>query len=45
MLVETEAGLPGLVKHVGPQHGDAITVTVTAVDDEQQRFSGTVPAS
>jgi ribosomal protein S1 len=45
VLVETAAGLPGLVRHVGPQHGDVITVTVTAVDDEQQRFSGTVSAS
>src|SRR5579862_2174320 len=44
VLVETAAGLPGLVKHVGPQHGDVITVTVTAVDDEQERFRGTVPA-
>ncbi len=44
VLVETASGMSGLVKHVGPRHGDVITVTVTAVDDEQQRFSGTVPA-
>ena len=42
ILVETATGMPGLVKHVGPQHGDAVTVTVTAVDD-QHRFCGTLP--
>ena len=40
VLVETATGMPGLVKHVGPQHGDVMTVTVTAVDDDQHRFSG-----
>ena len=45
VLVETATGMPGLVKHVGPQHGDVITVNVTAVDDDQQRFSGILPAS
>jgi ribosomal protein S1 len=44
VLVETATGMPGLVKHVGSQCGDALTVTVTAVDDEQHRFSGTMPA-
>jgi len=45
VLVQTGSGMPGLVKHVGPRHGDVITVTVTAVHlNEQQRFSGTVPA-
>lgn len=42
VLVETATGMPGLVKHVGPQRGDALTVT--AVDDEQHRFSGIAPA-
>jgi ribosomal protein S1 len=45
VLVETATGMPGLVKHVGPQHGDVMTVTVTAVDDDQHRFSGTMPSS
>jgi ribosomal protein S1 len=44
VLVETATGMPGLVKHVGSQRGDALTVTVTAVDVEQHRFSGTLPA-
>jgi ribosomal protein S1 len=44
VLVETATGMPGLVKHVGPRRGDALSVTVTAVDDEQHRFSGTMPA-
>jgi hypothetical protein len=43
VLVETATGMPGLVKHVGPQHGDVLTVNVTAVDDDQQRFSGILP--
>ena len=43
VLVETATGMPGLVKHVGPRQGDAVTVTVTAVDDDQHRFSGTLP--
>jgi ribosomal protein S1 len=43
VLVETATGMPGLVKHVGPRHGDVVTVTVTAVDDDQHRFSGTLP--
>ena len=43
VLVETATGMPGLVKHVGPQHGDSVTVTVTAIDDDQHRFSGTLP--
>ena len=42
VLVETATGMPGLVRHVGPQHGDVMTVTVTAVDDDQHRFSGTL---
>jgi hypothetical protein len=33
------------VKHVGPQHGDVITVDVTAFDNDQQRFSGILPTS
>ena len=45
VLVETATGMSGLVKHVGPRHGDVMTVTVTAVDDELHRFSGTGPAS
>ena len=45
VLVETATGMPGLVKHVGPRHGDVMTVTVTAVDDDLHRFRGTVPAS
>jgi ribosomal protein S1 len=45
VLVETATGMPGLVKHVGPQRGDVMTVTVAAVDDDQHRFSGTVPTS
>jgi len=40
VLVETATGMPGLVKHAGPRHGDVITVNVTAVDDAGQRFSG-----
>lgn len=44
VLVETTTGMPGLVKHVGPRRGDAMSVTVTAVDAEQHRFSGTMPA-
>ena len=44
VLVETATGMPGLVKHVGPQQGDVITVNVTAVDDGQQRFSGSLTA-
>ncbi len=44
VLVETATGMSGLVKHVGPRRGDAVTVTVTAVDDEQHRFSGTLAA-
>ena len=43
VLVETATGMPGLVKHVGPRHGDVITVTVTAVDNDQRRFSGILP--
>ena len=45
VLVETATGMPGLVKHVGPQQGDVMTVTVAAVDDDQHRFSGILPAS
>jgi ribosomal protein S1 len=45
VLVETATGMPGLVKRVGPQQGDVMTVTVTAVDDDQHRFGGTLPAS
>ena len=45
VMVETATGMPGLVKHAGPQHGDVITVNVTAVDDAGQRFSGALPAS
>jgi ribosomal protein S1 len=44
VLVETATGLPGLVKPVGPQRGDVVSVTVTAVDDDEHRFSGTLPA-
>jgi ribosomal protein S1 len=44
VLVETATGMPGLVKHVGPQRGDAMSVTVTVVDDDQHRFSGTMSA-
>jgi ribosomal protein S1 len=43
VLVETATGMPGLVKRVEPRHGDVVTVTVTAVDDDQHRFSGTLP--
>ena len=43
VLVETATGLPGLVRHVGPQHGDVINVNVTAVDNDQHRFSGILP--
>ncbi|MBO0825556.1 MAG: hypothetical protein J2P27_17150 [Actinobacteria bacterium] len=42
VLVETAAGMPGLVRRVGPRQGDVLAVNVTAVDDEQQRFSGTL---
>ena len=45
VLVETAAGMPGLVRHAGPRQGDVMTVTVTAVDDDQQRFSGALTAS
>jgi len=44
VLVETATGMPGLVKHVGPQQGDVITVNVTAADDGRQRFSGSLTA-
>ncbi len=44
VLVETATGMPGLVKHVGPRRGDALSVTVTAVDAEQHRFRGTLLA-
>jgi ribosomal protein S1 len=45
VMVETATGISGLVKRVGPQQGDVMTVTVTAVDDDQHRFSGILPAS
>lgn len=45
VLVETATGMPGLVKHIGPQQGDVLSVTVTAVDADQHRFSGLLPAS
>ena len=42
VLVETATGISGLVRQVGPQLGDVITVNVTAFDNDQQRFSGTL---
>jgi hypothetical protein len=43
VLVETAAGMPGLVRHVGPRQGDVLAVNVTAVDDDLRRFSGILP--
>jgi len=43
VLVEIAAGMPGLVRHVGPRQGDVLTVNVTAVDGDLRRFSGILP--